>query len=224
MLQTLLPLALVAALAGPVQDAPSGPEGADSGPRAGAPPGAEYAGAAGDLRIRTPALEDVGISVDGRFDEVAWEEAAVLTSFTQFEPVEGIEAEEDTEIRVFVTDEAIYFGITAYEDPGQIRATLGERDSFTRSDDYVRIMLDTFDDQRRAYVFSGATGALLHTLETPNPGSEFGGKFGTAVAGVPDVDGDGHGVLGAAGVTTGGAEIRVRGTVRFAALGTVPRV
>ena len=45
----------------------------------------------------------------------------------------------------------------------------------------------------RAYLYSGATGELLQTLETPNP--EIGGAFGQAVAGVPDVDGDGRGDL-----------------------------
>jgi hypothetical protein len=41
----------------------------------------------------------------------------------------------------------------------------------------------------RAYVFSGASGALLYELRSPS--QQQGGNFGTAVAGVPDVDGDG---------------------------------
>lgn len=53
------------------------------------------------------------------------------------------------------------------------------------------------DDAGRAYVFSGATGALLHTLASPN--QETSGYFGFSVAGVPDVTGDGRGdiVVGA---------------------------
>lgn len=42
----------------------------------------------------------------------------------------------------------------------------------------------------RAHVFSGATGALLHTLTSPDLQSE--GFFGYAVAGVGDVTGDGQ--------------------------------
>src|SRR5690606_33453028 len=45
----------------------------------------------------------------------------------------------------------------------------------------------------RAYVFSGATGALLHELASLDP--EAGGLFGIWVAGVPDADGDGRGDL-----------------------------
>jgi hypothetical protein len=51
----------------------------------------------------------------------------------------------------------------------------------------------------RAYVFSGTTGTLLHSLVSPNP-RENGG-FGRSVAGVGDVDGDGRGdvLVGASG-------------------------
>ncbi len=45
-------------------------------------------------------------------------------------------------------------------------------------------------DAGRAYVFSGAGGGLLYTLESPYP--EFDGHFGFAVSGAGDVDGDGH--------------------------------
>ncbi len=41
-----------------------------------------------------------------------------------------------------------------------------------------------------AYAYSGATGAVLHTLTSPAP--ESGGRFGSGVAEIPDVDGDGR--------------------------------
>ena len=40
----------------------------------------------------------------------------------------------------------------------------------------------------RAYIVSGADGSALHTLASPN--EEFGGGFGSFVAGIGDVDGD----------------------------------
>lgn len=45
----------------------------------------------------------------------------------------------------------------------------------------------------RAHLFSGATGAWLRTVSSPN--AETGGAFGIAVSGVVDVNGDGRGDL-----------------------------
>ena len=47
------------------------------------------------------------------------------------------------------------------------------------------------DDAGRAYLFSGSTGELLRTLESPS--AQAAGLFGQAVAGVGDMDGDGCG-------------------------------
>lgn len=113
-----------------------------------------YSGRNGDLAVEPPKVVDADVTLDGRLDEAVWTEAAVMADFTQYEPVEGIEAVEPTEVRVFYTDEAVYFGVRARDsDPAQILARLGERDRAVFSDDWVRIMLDTFDDQRQAYVF-----------------------------------------------------------------------
>ena len=114
-----------------------------------------YSGSRAELEVDTPAVEFAGISVDGRLDDAAWEHAALLEGFTQFSPIEGSEATQRTEILVLVDADAIYFAVRAFEEnPNGIRATLTERDSYTYTDDYVRFILDTFDDQRRAYVFT----------------------------------------------------------------------
>ena len=68
-------------------------------------------------------------------------------------------------------------------------------------------------DVGRAYVYSGATGALLQEIVSLNPVeyspfafglSTRGSDIGAALAGLPDVDGDGHGelVVGAPGEWT----------------------
>ncbi len=98
---------------------------------------------------------DADVRIDGRIEESVWETTPVLTGFTQYDPSEGVAATQPTNVSVFVTDDAIYFAIMAFDsDPGGIRATMAERDQVTRSNDYVRVVLDTFDDQRRAYSFS----------------------------------------------------------------------
>jgi len=114
-----------------------------------------YDGTRAEIEIETPAVASAEIDVDGRLDDAAWGQAALLEGFTQFRPIEGSAATQRTEVLVLVDDDAIYFAVKAFDDdPTGIRATLTERDGFGFTDDYVRFILDTFDDQRRGYVFT----------------------------------------------------------------------
>ena len=111
-----------------------------------------YHGMDGQLDIEAPRLADPDIRVDGRLVEPAWAEAALLTGFSQYNPTEGIPATQRTEILLLLSDDAILLGVRAFDDdPGGVRATLGERDTFDRSDDYIQFLIDTFNDQRQAY-------------------------------------------------------------------------
>ena len=53
---------------------------------------------------------------------------------------------------MWYSQNAIYFGIRAYQDSNTVRATLADRDKIS-GDDYVEILLDTYNDRRQAYVF-----------------------------------------------------------------------
>jgi hypothetical protein len=112
-----------------------------------------YDGSARQISVPAPVADEVSIAIDGRLDDAAWAKASILTGFTQYDPVEGSAASENTEVRVLVTDDALYFGIRADDSSGGVRATMTQRDGYGRSDDYVRVVLDTFNDSRRAYVF-----------------------------------------------------------------------
>jgi len=113
-----------------------------------------YDGSRGELRVAPPRLELVDVRVDGVLDEAVWGEAAVLSGFTQFAPAEGIPASQPTEVRVWYGPDALYFGVKAFDsDPGGIRSTLTERDRNVTDDDWVRITLDTFNDNSQGYVF-----------------------------------------------------------------------
>lgn len=121
---------------------------------AAGPDSTAYSGNQGELAPRPPRLEQPRIEVDGVLDEAEWSQAVLLDGFTQYEPVEGGRVREETEVLVFYTQDAIYFGIRALDSsPSEIQATLAERDRSVFNDDWIRLMLDTFDDQRQAYVF-----------------------------------------------------------------------
>ena len=127
-----------------------------------------YSGRDGQLEVAPPRLEGAGVEIDGRLEEKEWQQAAVLTGFSQFTPVDGVAAQDSTEVLVWYSPTAIHFGVRAYERHGVVNATLADRDRIF-GDDYVQILLGTFNDGRQALVFSvnplgvQADGALVET-------------------------------------------------------------
>lgn len=111
-----------------------------------------YNGRLNELAVEIPKAP-AEIEVDGVLDEPVWNTAAILTGFSQYSPVDGRPAEDSTEVRVWYSSQAIYFGVKAYDAYGSVRATLADRDRI-ESDDQVRILLDTFDDGRGAFLFA----------------------------------------------------------------------
>ena len=102
--------------------------------------------------VRPPRI-DTTITIDGRLDEPVWQRAARLADFHQYRPVDSRPAAQSTEVLVWYSSSAIYFGIIAHDrNPGSIRATLADRDKIF-DDDRVLVYLDTFNDRRRAFVF-----------------------------------------------------------------------
>ena len=110
-----------------------------------------YSGAQGQLDVAVPRLV-TEIEVDGVLNEAPWAEAAVLTGFSQYKPVDGLPADDNTEVLVWYSPDAIHFGIRAFEPHGSPTASLADRDKI-ESDDHVQILLDTFNDGRSAIVF-----------------------------------------------------------------------
>lgn len=116
-------------------------------------PGDAYDGRAGELDVAIPR-RDTSVTIDGRLDEPVWREAARLTGFSQYRPVDGLPAADSTVVLVWYASNAIYFGIRAMEPHGSVvRATLADRDAID-ADDNVQILLDTYDDHRRALEFA----------------------------------------------------------------------
>ncbi len=156
-----------------------------------------YDGSAGQLDVPHPWVADASIDIDGEIDEAAWESAPLLTGFTQFDPVEGVPATQRTEARVLLTDDAIYFSVKAYDDvEGGVRATLGDRDSFGFSDDYVRFIVDTFNDRRRGYVIMvNPYGVQQDGLWVVGGGGGRERRFGAPIDWNPDFVWDSDGKL-----------------------------
>ncbi|HEY6829748.1 MAG TPA: carbohydrate binding family 9 domain-containing protein, partial [Gemmatimonadaceae bacterium] len=110
-----------------------------------------YDGRAGQTTVAIPKIE-ADVDIDGNLDEAVWRQAAVLTGFSLYQPFDQRPAPDSTEVLVWYSSNAIYFGIRAFEPHGQVTATLADRDRIG-SDDNVEIHLDTFDERNRAFVF-----------------------------------------------------------------------
>ena len=63
-----------------------------------------FSGRDGRLEVSIPKVPDPDINIDGRLDDAVWSTAAVLTDFTQYEPVEGLPSTEATQVRIFYSD------------------------------------------------------------------------------------------------------------------------
>ena len=123
-----------------------------------APPAAPrplvYNGRNGELTVALPRIDgaDAAVNIDGVLDEPVWQRAALLTGFSLYSPVDSRPAPDSTDVRVWYSAEAIYFGIRAFEPHAGVSATLADRDRIS-TDDNIEIHLDTFDERNRAFVF-----------------------------------------------------------------------
>ncbi|MDQ6831382.1 MAG: DUF5916 domain-containing protein [Gemmatimonadota bacterium] len=152
---------------------------------AGAAPPTTYNGRARELNVAPPRIE-ASVTIDGSLDEPVWKQAALLTGFSQYAPVDGRPAEDSTEILVWYSPTAIHFGVRAFAKPGTVHATLADRDKIF-SDDYIGIFLDCFNDKRQATVFA------VNPLGVQGDGTaveaiQNGGGFGGLGASRPPTD------------------------------------
>jgi hypothetical protein len=175
---------------------------------AGDPPA--YDGRLKQTEVQIPRIEAT-VTVDGVLDEPAWKNAVRLTGFTQYRPIDGRPAADSTEVLVWYAPDAIHFGIRAYEAHGNVvRATLADRDNIG-ADDNVQILLDTFNDRRRALLFAvnpyGAQqdGVRSEGLAGAAGGQNAGFRFDGVIDLNPDYVYQSHGRL-----TPFGYEVEVR--------------
>ena len=102
--------------------------------------------------LQIPRVEE-RIQVDGVLDEPVWQRAWTMTLDYEVEPGENTPAPIRTEVFVMHDNSRFYVGFRAYDpEPKQIRAHLTDRDQ-AWSDDWVGVVLDTFNDERRDYLF-----------------------------------------------------------------------
>ena len=96
------------------------------------------------------------IRIDGVLDEEAWQHAVVIPVAYEWSPGDNIPAPVKTDCLVTFDSQNLYVAFRASDpNPAAIRAHLMDRDDTDTliQDDHVGLMLDTFNDERRAFQF-----------------------------------------------------------------------
>ncbi len=119
---------------------------AEPAPQVPAPPPAVFKTAPATSPIR----------VDGVLDEPAWRDAVVIPLPYEWQPGDNAKPPVDTDCLVTYDGSNLYVAFRAFDpDPSAIRAHLMDRDDTDTliQDDHVGVMIDTFNDERRAFQF-----------------------------------------------------------------------
>jgi hypothetical protein len=150
--------------------APNGPNGADgvansTGSKIELPP-----------EKRSPVVIPKAPAVpviDGRVVEEAWKQAAVFKDFYQTSPGYNTAPSKPTEVYMMYDEKYLYIAFKCWDERDKIRATLAKRDNVF-GEDNVRIWLDTYNDQRRAYVLGfNPLGIQQDGIHTEGQGADF---------------------------------------------------
>ncbi|HYG10408.1 MAG TPA: DUF5916 domain-containing protein [Pyrinomonadaceae bacterium] len=123
--------------------------------------------------VRIPRVERPPI-LDGKLDEDTWRQAAVLKDFYQISPGDNIAPSLATEVYMAYDSRTLYIAFHAHDEPGKVRATVAKRDDVLTAEDSVRVLLDTFNDRRKAYVLVfNPFGIQQDGIRTEGQGVDF---------------------------------------------------
>lgn len=122
--------------------------------------------------IVVPKFTDA-ITIDGKADEPAWQQAAVFKDFYQTNPGDNTAPSKPTEVLMMYDEKNLYVAFKCWDEPDKIRATLAKRDGVFNEDN-VRMWLDTYNDQRRAYILGfNPLGIQQDGIFTEGAGADF---------------------------------------------------
>ncbi|MEN8222192.1 MAG: DUF5916 domain-containing protein [Acidobacteriota bacterium] len=96
------------------------------------------------------------ISIDGVLNEEAWKHPEKIGIDYEWSPGDAVKPPVKTDVLVTFDEKNFYIAFVCYDpDPSKIRAHLMDRDSINTfiQDDHISFMVDTFNDERRAFQF-----------------------------------------------------------------------
>lgn len=134
------------------------------------PCGAQTVAAGGAKAFEIPAT-DREPEIDGIIDPGEWGDALRVDDLHQVIPVEFSEPSERTVFYFKYTEDALYVAAYAYDSsPGAITSYVLRQGASIEGDDYVAVLIDTFNNARSGYDFqlnpNGVRGEAIYTNAT----------------------------------------------------------
>ncbi|HEV2762680.1 MAG TPA: DUF5916 domain-containing protein [Pyrinomonadaceae bacterium] len=122
--------------------------------------------------VRIPRFERAPV-IDGQLDEEVWRSAALFGDFLQTNPGDNVAPTHPTEFMMGYDAKHLYLAFRIKQDRNTVRATMARRDNIF-NDDYVLVHLDTFNDQRQAYLlFFSPLGIQADGTFTEGRGEDY---------------------------------------------------
>jgi hypothetical protein len=111
--------------------------------------------------------------IDGKLDDEAWKSAQILKDFYQTYPGDNSAPSKPTEVMLGYDEKHLYIAFKCYDEKENIRASVARRDNVF-GEDNVRVWLDAYNDQRRAYVLGfNPFGIQQDGIYTEGQGSDY---------------------------------------------------
>ncbi len=125
-----------------------------------------------DAPVKIPRLETPPV-IDGVLNDAVWQNAAVFGDFLQTSPGDNVAPTHPTEFMMAYDAKNLYIAYRIKQDRSTIRATVARRDNIF-NDDYVLTYIDTFNDQRQAYIiFFNPLGIQADGTYTEGRGEDY---------------------------------------------------
>jgi Carbohydrate family 9 binding domain-like/Domain of unknown function (DUF5916) len=125
-----------------------------------------------DAAVKIPRFETAPV-IDGQLNDAIWQTAALFGDFVQTNPGDNVAPTHPTEFMMGYDAKNLYLAFRIKQDRDTVRATVARRDNIF-NDDYVLVHLDTFNDQRQAYLlFFSPLGIQADGTFTEGRGEDY---------------------------------------------------
>lgn len=103
--------------------------------------------------VLQPLKTDTPPVIDGKLDDPLWQKAPQVSGFKTYYPDYGIDMADQTVVYYAYDRENLYFAYRCFDsEPSKIKGSVTRRDNI-RSEDWICINLDSFNDQQALYGF-----------------------------------------------------------------------